>query len=122
MFAAVGTVEPVITDREAAEYLEHEEPWFEQRLRVVEERIRGRLTDLSRRLGSADCLAGAFRAGDLLMADGLRRLGGSVLLAEYSNLSAYVARAEARPAFRRAFDAQRAFFEAHRAASRQCSG
>jgi glutathione S-transferase len=122
MFAAVGTVEPVITDREAAEYLEHEEPWFEQRLWVVEERIRGWLTDLSRRLGSADCLDGAFSAGDLMMADVLRRLGGSVLLAEYSNLSAYVERAEARPAFRRAIDAQRAFFEAHRAASRQCSG
>ena len=33
MFAAVGTVEPVIMDREAAEYLEHEEPWFAPRMR-----------------------------------------------------------------------------------------
>jgi glutathione S-transferase len=32
------------------------------------------------------------------------------LLAEYPNLSRYVARAEARPAFQRAFDAQLAVF------------
>ena len=82
-------------------------------------RIRGRLTDLSRRLGDADWLDGAFSAGDLMMADVLRRLGGSALLAEHPNLGAYVDRAEARPAFRRAFDAQRAFFEAHRAAPQQ---
>ena len=87
MFAAVGTVEPVITDREAAEYLEHEEPWFAPRLRAAEERIRGRLTDLSRRLGDADWLDGAFSAGDLMMADVLRRLGGSDLLAEHPNLA-----------------------------------
>jgi glutathione S-transferase len=116
MFAAVGTVEPAITEREAAEYLEREEPWFAARLRAAEDRTRGRLSDLSRRLDDADWLDGAFSAGDLMMADVLRRLGGSALLAEHPNLGAYVDRAEARPAFRRAFDAQRAFFEAHRAA------
>jgi glutathione S-transferase len=86
-------------------------------LQAADERIRGRLTDLSRRLGDADWLNGAFSAGDLMMADVLRRLGGSALLTEHPNLG--VDRAEARPACRRAFDAQRAFFEAHRAASRR---
>ena len=42
----------------------------------------------------------------------LRRLDGSAMLEEYPNLSAYVARGEARPAFRRAFDAQLAVFTA----------
>jgi glutathione S-transferase len=119
MFAAVGTVEPVITDRETAEYLEHKEPWFAARLRAAEDRIRGRLTDLSRQLGDADWLDGFFSAGDLMMADVLRRLGRSALLTEHPNLGAYVDRAEARPAFRRAFDAQRAFFDAHQDASQQ---
>jgi glutathione S-transferase len=34
------------------------------------------------------------------------------LVDDYPNLAAYVARAEARPAFQRAFAAQRAVFEA----------
>ena len=58
--------------------------------------------------------AGRFSAGDLLVADVLRRLGGTALLDQYRNLAAHVARAEARPAFRRAIDAQHAFFNASR--------
>jgi len=49
---------------------------------------------------------GAFSAADLLMVHVLRRLEGSGLLDEYPNLAAYIARAEARPAFKRALDAQ----------------
>jgi glutathione S-transferase len=45
-----------------------------------------------------------------MMVTVLRRLNGSGLLDEYPNLAAYVARGEARPAFRRAFDAQLAVF------------
>lgn len=113
MFAALSTVEPPILDRETAEYLEGDAPWVAPRLRAVEERIRGRLGDLSRRLGDADWLDGTFSAGDLMMIDVLRRIAGSGLLEEFPNLPAYVARGEARPAFRRAFAAQRAFFVAH---------
>ena len=42
----------------------------------------------------------------------LRRIERSGLLAHYPNLAAYVARGEARPAYRRAFDAQLAVFTA----------
>ena len=62
------------------------------------------------RLGDADWLDGAFSAGDLLMVTVLRRLQGSGMLYEYPNLAAYVARGEARPAYKRAFDAQLAVF------------
>ena len=41
----------------------------------------------------------------------LRRLEGSGLLDEYANLAAYIARAEARPAYKRAFAAQLAVFK-----------
>jgi glutathione S-transferase len=44
----------------------------------------------------------AFSAGDLLMVTVLHSLGGSGILEKYSSLSAYVARGEARPAFKRA--------------------
>ncbi|BCH28263.1 glutathione S-transferase [Mesorhizobium sp. L-8-10] len=112
MFAAVSTLEPPIVDREIARYLERDETWYEQRLAKVEGRIRDRLGELSARLGDADWLDGAFNAGDLLMVMVLRRLNGSGMLDEYPNLSAYVTRGEARPAFRRAFDAQLAVFTA----------
>jgi glutathione S-transferase len=67
---------------------------------------------LSGRLGDAEWLDGAFSAGDLLMVTVLLRLKASGLLDEYPNLSAYVARGEARPAYKRAFDAQSAVFMA----------
>jgi glutathione S-transferase len=112
MFAAVATMEPPIVDREIAKFIDGKEPWYEERRRGVEKRIRGRLTELAARLGDAEWLDGGFSAGDLMMVEVLRRLTGSGLLEEHPNLAAYVARAEARPAFRRAFAAQRAVFEA----------
>jgi glutathione S-transferase len=112
MFAALNTMEPPIVDRQIAILLEGNETWSKQRLSVVEERIRKRLGELSSRLGDDDWLDGEFSAGDLLMVTVLRRLGGSGLLDEHPNLTAYVARGEARPAYKRAFDAQLAVFTA----------
>jgi glutathione S-transferase len=110
MFAALNTVEPPIFDRDLVKILERDEPWYEPRLHALEESIRNRLNDLSSHLGEADWLDGAFSAGDLLMVTVLRRLLGSDMLEERPNLAAYVARGEARPAFKRAFDAQLAVF------------
>ncbi|WP_027998934.1 glutathione S-transferase family protein [Sinorhizobium arboris] len=112
MFAALNTIEPPIVDREIARYQEGEETWYEQRLPLVDERIRKRLSVLSGRLGDADWLDGEFSAGDLLMVSVLLRSRGSGILDEYPNLSAYVGRGEARPAYKRAFDAQLAVFTA----------
>jgi len=86
--------------------LERDKSWYEERLPVLKDRVRVRLGELSRRLGDADWLDGAFSAGDLMMVSVLLRLKASGLLDEYPNLSAYVARGEARAAYKRAFDAQ----------------
>jgi glutathione S-transferase len=112
MFAALNTVEPPVFDRALARILERDQPWYEQRLQALETTIRQRLDSLSRHLGDAEWLDGAFSAGDLLMVTVLRRLQGSDLLAEHPNIAAYVARAEARPAYQRAFAAQLAVFTA----------
>ncbi|MYZ50292.1 glutathione S-transferase family protein [Propylenella binzhouense] len=106
MFAALSTVEPPILDLSTARMVEGDRPWAEERLPLVMDRIRVRLGQLSARLGDADWLDGAFSAGDLLMVSVLLRLRSSGLLDEYPNLAAYVARGEARPAYRRAFAAQ----------------
>ena len=110
MFAALNTVEPPIFDRSLTKILERDQAWYEHRLRFLDDSIRKRLGDLSRRLGDADWLDGAFSAGDLLMVTVLRRLQGSGILEEYPNLSAYIARGEARPAYKRAFADQLAVF------------
>ena len=107
MFAALNTLEPPIVEREAASYSERDKPWHEHRLPVMEERIRTRLGQLSARLGESEWLDGGFSAGDLMMVSVLLRLkASSDMLGEYPNLAAYVARGEARPAYRRAFEAQ----------------
>jgi glutathione S-transferase len=76
----------------------------------VEDRVRARLGQLSSHLGDADWLDGAFSAGDLLMVSVLLRLKSSGILDEFPHLAAYLARGEARPAYKRAFDAQLAVY------------
>jgi glutathione S-transferase len=110
MFAALSTVEPPILDLQTAKLLEGDKPWSKERLPMVMDRVRDRLKQLSARLGSADWLDGAFSAGDLMMVHVLQRLKPSGILGEYPNLADYVARGEARPAFKRAFEAQLAVF------------
>jgi glutathione S-transferase len=110
IFAALNTVEPPILERETARLLESDKSWNEERLSLVEDRVRNRLDQLSRRLGDAKWLDGAFSAGDLMMVSVLIRLKSSGMLDENPNLAAYVARGEARPAYKRAFDAQLAVY------------
>jgi glutathione S-transferase len=106
MFAALNTVEPPILELGTARLLEGDKPWSKERLPLVEDRVRSRLHQLSARLGDAAWLDGGFSAGDLLMVSVLLRLKPSGILTEFPTLAAYVARGEARPAYKRAFDAQ----------------
>jgi glutathione S-transferase len=106
MFAALNTVEPPILELTTAKLVEGDKPWRAERVPLVEGRIRDRFNQLSARLGDADWLDGAFSAGDLLMVSVLLRSRPSGILDEYPNLAAYVARGEARAAYKRAFDAQ----------------
>jgi glutathione S-transferase len=112
MFAALSTLEPPIVELGMAMLFERDKSWYAQRLPMLEDRVRQRLAELSSRLGDADWLDGAFSAGDLLTVTVLRRLNATNILNDYPSLAAYVARGEARPAFRRAFDAQLAVFTA----------
>jgi glutathione S-transferase len=106
MFAALNSVEPPILELASAKILESDKPWGKARLPLVEDRVRDRLKQLSTRLGSADWLDGAFSAGDLMMVSVLLRSRSSGILDEFPNLSAYIRRGEARPAYQRAFAAQ----------------
>lgn len=116
MFAAVSTVEPPIVEWAMARMLERDTAWFAARQPMLEDRVRARLAQLATRLGDAAWLEGDFTAADVLMVSVLRRLGRSTLLPEQPRLVDYIARGEARPAFQRAFTAQRAVFEAQQGA------
>ena len=119
IFAALSTVEPPIVELDVAELSEHDRPWSAQRLPLVHDRIRVRLRQLADRLGAADWLDGDFSAGDLMMVTVLQRLKGSGLLEAHPTLVAYQHRAEARPAFHRAFAAQLAVFTERTGAGRE---
>jgi glutathione S-transferase len=106
MFAALNTVEPPILELVTLRILEGDKPWSKERLPLVKGRIGDRLEQLSAHLGDADWLDGTFSAGDLMMVSVLLRLRPSGILDEYPELAAYVARGEARPAYKRAFEAQ----------------
>ncbi|WNL44323.1 glutathione S-transferase family protein [Dyella sp. BiH032] len=106
MFAALNTVEPPILDLVIVRITEGDKPWAADRLPLVQERIRARLKLLVARLGDAEWLDGEFSAGDLVMVSVLLRLRPSGMLDEFPSLAAYVARGEARPAYKRAFAAQ----------------
>ncbi|WP_414554600.1 glutathione S-transferase family protein [Stenotrophomonas forensis] len=111
MFAALNSVEPPVVERSMAWVLEREQPWYAQRLPMLDERVRTRLAQLSAALGDSAWLDGGFSAGDLMMAAVLLRLKSSGLLDEYPRVSAYLDRATQRPAYQRAFAAQRAVFQ-----------
>ncbi len=109
MFAAVNTVEPPVLELQNAKILEGDKPWSDERMPLVMDRIRVRMKQLANHLGDADWLDRDFSAGDLMMVHVLQRLKPSGILKEFPGLTSYVARAEARPAYKRAFAAQLAF-------------
>ena len=110
MFAALSTVEPPLVERSMALIFERDKPWYEQRQPMLESRARKTLGELSKRLGDAEWIDGAFSAGDLMMIGVLFRSKPTGILNEYPNIAAYVARGEARPAFQRAFADQLAVY------------
>jgi glutathione S-transferase len=112
MFASIGTVEPPIVERSAASLIERDKSWYAERLNMLDANVRRRLDQLSAHLGTSDWLDGAFSAGDLMMVHVVQRLASSGLLDGFTNLVDYIARAEARPAYQRAFAAQHAVFAA----------
>ena len=109
MFAAVNSVEPGILELFNAKVLEKDQPWAAERLPLVVERARAPLRRLAAALGDREWLDGAFSAGDLMMVHVLLRFRPTGILDEFPTLAGYVARGEARPAYRRAYDAQHAF-------------
>jgi glutathione S-transferase len=108
-------VEPAILELSSAKMLDGDKPWSAERLPLVVDRVHVRLKQLSACLGDTEWFDGAFSVADVMMVHVIQRLKPSGIVNAYANLAAYIARAEARPAFQRAFAAQHAVFTAGQA-------
>jgi glutathione S-transferase len=112
LIAALNSVEPYMMQLATIDVFAAGEEWAKLRRPGVIEMIHKRLSRLSDALGDKAYLDGdRFTAGDLMMTTVLRITDGKGLLDRYSNLAAYKARCQARPAFQAALAAQIADFE-----------
>jgi glutathione S-transferase len=75
--------------------------------------VKLKLASLARRLNGREYLEDRFTAGDLMMVTVLRFLEYTNLVSADPVLGPYVARCEARPAFKKALADQLAVFAAH---------
>lgn len=106
VFAALNSVETWIQQLASIDFFHAKEAWSKERRPQLEKQLRERLGQLEQALGAKDYLETRFTVGDLMMADVLRILDHTNLLADYPGLAAYKRRCEARPAFQRALQAQ----------------
>jgi len=110
VFSALNSVEPVIGRIVAYDIFNADQDWApaarESALGLCRQKLK-RVTDA---LAGKDWLAGQFSVADIAMVTVLNNLRHTDLVAEYPALAAYKARAEERPAYKRALDAQLADF------------
>lgn len=116
LFAAMNSVEPFVAELAGIDFFNADKTWAKERRPEVETALRQRLSDLQDALGSRRWFANdRFSAADILMTHVLRDLRHTDIVAGFPALAAYVARAEARPAFRRALADQLRPFRDHEA-------
>ena len=113
LFTALNTIEPHIMYLAEVDLFHAKEDWAKQRRPAVVKMIQKRLKELSAQLRDREYLEGRFTVADLLMTTVLRIPRNTTLVQEVPVLDAYRLRCEARPAFKKALDAQMAVFAKH---------
>ena len=111
LIAALNSVEPMIFELINIDIFNRGQDWTKERRPQVVEKIEARLKLLAEALGDEEWFEDRFTIGDLMMVSVLRNLRHTDLVAGQPRLAAFVARGEARPAFRRALDDQLAAFK-----------
>jgi glutathione S-transferase len=110
-YAAVSSVEPFVQFRALLNNFWADQEWAEPSKPTFDQLSNLRLGQLSDWLGRKRWLEGErFTIGDLMMVTVLRLAERAGLLEPYPNLRDYVARGQARPAFKRALEEQLATF------------
>ncbi len=113
-YAALNSVEPAILNLLLIDIFFAGEEWAKLRRPGAAEFAKGKLKRVSDWLGEKTWLEGdRFTIGDLIMVTTLRFLRHTDLIAQFSNLDAFLKRGEARPAFQRALADQLAVYAAN---------
>lgn len=112
LIAALNSIEPFVMEVARIDIFYADHDWARQRRPAAVEFAQRRLAGLSKALGDKAYLDGdRFTAGDLMMATVLRILAHTDIVTSDRRLAAYLERCTARPAFKRALDAQMADFK-----------
>ena len=107
LIAALNSIEPFVMNVALIDLFYANEEWARLRRPGAVEFAQRRLSALSESLGDKPYLDGErFTAGDLMMTTVLRILKHTDIVTSHRRLAAYVDRCTARPAFKRALDAQ----------------
>jgi len=107
LIAALNSIEPFVMNVALMDIFYANEEWAKLRRPGAVAFVQRRLSALSKSLGDKPYLDGdRFTAGDLMMTTVLRILKHTDIVTSDKRLRAYIERCTARPAFRRAFDAQ----------------
>ena len=111
LFAAYNSIDPVMMEIGNIEFFAAGEEWARLRRPSLMDYAGSRLDRLADALEGKEWLAGSFGIADIAMASVLRAAEGTDLVSSRPVLAAYMNRALARPAYRRALDAQLADFK-----------
>jgi len=107
LIAALNSIEPFLMNVALIDLFYAEEEWAKLRRPGAVAFAQRRLSALSTSLGDKPYLDGdRFTAGDLMMTTVLRVLKHTDIVTSDTRLAAYLERCTARPAFKRALDAQ----------------
>ena len=107
LIAALNSIEPSIMNIALIDIFYSNEEWARLRRPGAVEFAQRRLSALSKSLGDKPYLDGdRFSAGDLMMTTVLRMLRHTDIVTSEKRLATYIERCTARPAFKRALDAQ----------------
>lgn len=106
LFASYNSIEPLAMEQGTVLLFHAGEDWAEARKPILFEEIEKKLGRLADALGSREWIAGEFSIADIALVSTLREFERSEVFARFPNLVAYTERGTARPAFRRALDAQ----------------
>lgn len=113
LFAAFNSIEPLMFELANVDIFAREEQWAKLRRPSLMEFAGRRFDRLAEALDDRDYLAGPFTVADIAMATVLREANDTDLVSSRPALADYLARCVARPAFKRALDAQLAAFAAN---------